>query len=221
MLELSSLVSTLSLEDVWRRRNTTNKSFTFKRNNSQSRLDYFLCSKVINNEIEQTNITPCLLSDHSFVEIKINTNLVERGPGLWILNNSRLDNSDHSNLINSYWLSWRLKKSEFSCLFEWWEMAKHNIKQISIHFSKEHKHQTENISKIEKELLILKEMPYSISTCTKIENIEKRIERYYNNNYNAFVVRSKAKFAENNELSSKYKDDEGNVKSGLDSNQLL
>ena len=100
-------------------------------------------------------------------------------------------------------------------------MAKHNIKQLSIQFSKEQQHQTENILKIEKELLILKEMPYSISTCTKIENIEKRIERYYNNNYNAFVVRSKAKFAENNELSSKYKDDEGNVKSGLDSNQLL
>ena len=47
-------------------------------------------------------------------------------------------------------------------------------------------------------------MPYSISTCTKIENIEKRIERYYNNKYNAFVERSNAKFAENNELSSKY-----------------
>jgi len=75
-------------------------------------------------------------------------------------------------LINSFWLSWRLKQSEFSCLSEWWETAKHNIKQLSIQFSKEQKHQTENISKIEKELLILKEMPYSISTCTKIENIE-------------------------------------------------
>ena len=94
LLELSSLVSTLSLEDVWRRRHPTNKSFTFKRNNSQSRLDYFLCSKVINNEIEQTYITPCLLSYHIFVEIKINTNRVERGLGLWIL-----DKSDYSHLI--------------------------------------------------------------------------------------------------------------------------
>ena len=171
-----------------------------------------------------------MLSYHIFVEIKINTNRVERGPWLWILNNSLLDKSDYSHLINSFWLSWRLKKFEFSCLSEWWEMAKHNIKQLSIQFSKEQQHQTENILKIEKELLILKEMPYSISTCTKIENIEKRIERYYNIKFNAFVVRSNAKFEENNELSSKYfynlekqrgksklKDDEGNVMSGLDS----
>ena len=95
-------------------------------------------------------LTSCLLSYHSFVEIKINTNLVERGPGLWILNNSLLDNSDYSHLINSFWLSWRLKKFEFSYLSEWWEMAKHNIKQLSIQFSKEQQHQTENISKIKK-----------------------------------------------------------------------
>jgi len=47
-------------------------------------------------------------------------------------------------------------------------------------------------------------MPYSISTCTKIDKIEQRVDRYYNNKYNAFVVRSKARFAENNELSSKF-----------------
>jgi len=46
-------------------------------------------------------------------------------------------------------------------------------------------------------------MPYSISAYTK-NPIEKQIERNYNNKYNTVVVRSKASFAENNELSSTY-----------------
>ena len=29
-------------------------------------------------------------------------------------------------------------------------------------------------------------MPYSISTCTKIDKTEQRVERYYNNKYNQF-----------------------------------
>ena len=48
----------------------------------------------------------------------------------------------------------------------------------------EPKYGREDSSIEKKELLILKDMPYSISTCTKIYKTEQRVERYYNNKYN-------------------------------------
>lgn len=41
--ELSSQYNTLQLEDVWRRRHPHLEDYTFSRNNSMSRIDYFLC----------------------------------------------------------------------------------------------------------------------------------------------------------------------------------
>ena len=92
--ELNDLISYLDLEDIWRRRNLS-VNYTFCRNDSKSRIDYFLISKSIDNEIEKSNIIHFPYSDHDLITIVINSEQVERGPGIWKLNCSILQNETY------------------------------------------------------------------------------------------------------------------------------
>ena len=202
--ELLNLQNTLTLEDVWRRRNPNSKTFTFSRANSKSRIDYFLCSKRIDNEIEQAKIVSCVFSDHDIIYLKLNTSKIERGPGLWMFNSELIKKQNYIHLIEKYWQSWRKRKHEFSSLSEWWEMAKHNIKILTIDFSRENHRSSININKLELELSALKQLPDSYETSNEIKVLESKISEYYNSKYNAYKLRSKSENIGENEKSSKY-----------------
>ncbi|WAR10605.1 hypothetical protein MAR_035681, partial [Mya arenaria] len=73
--ELKALCNKLYLEDVWRQRNQGTKCFTFIRNNAKT-LQKVLMTK-LNNEKLYHQYT---------IEIKINTEKVAHGPGLWMFN---------------------------------------------------------------------------------------------------------------------------------------
>ena len=109
--ELANLQNIFDLEDVWRRRHPITKMYTFSRGKSKSRIDYFLCSKAIDNEIESAKITNCIFSDHDVVEIKLNTCKTERGPGIWMFNSSLLTDNHYIEIIESFWNSWCNKKT--------------------------------------------------------------------------------------------------------------
>ena len=92
---LKSVMETFDLIDVWRENHLEERKYTWFRRKpkpSASRLDYFLTSECLVNKTVSCDISTCTLSDHSSVNLVIETDLVKRGPGLWRLNNNILKN---------------------------------------------------------------------------------------------------------------------------------
>ena len=61
---------------------------------------------------------------------------ISRGPGLWKLNCSVLDDPDYADLISSFRSSWQLRRHFFSSPLLWWDRGKSRIKELTINFCK-------------------------------------------------------------------------------------
>lgn len=137
---LCNLMITHDIYDIWRSRNPLLKTFSWKRICDlflqQSRIDYFLLSRDLSQFVQYVNYKDTSLSDHSFVELKVIFDHVERGPGVWILNNTLLDNEDFITNIYSI-----IEEGKKCPLFEentliWWDNLKYKIKKYSQVFGK-------------------------------------------------------------------------------------
>ena len=98
---LLDIIEQKQLVDVWRNRNPLKREFTWFRQQSYSRLDYFLVTGDINNSIEDAKILHGFKSDHSSVSITVNTSLKERrGPGMWRFSVKYLKDATFLQAIN-------------------------------------------------------------------------------------------------------------------------
>ena len=97
------LKNDLDLIDPWRNMNPDTKMFTWHNSqNKQSRLDYFLISSTILQNVEKAVIKPGYRSDHSIVEVTFNFNSQERGRGVWKFNNSLLRDETYTQKIKKH-----------------------------------------------------------------------------------------------------------------------
>ena len=63
--DIRFMMDCLELEDIWGRRNPSNRSYTWEGRGRMSRIDYWLISKAIDNQIEKVTIEKAPFSDHS------------------------------------------------------------------------------------------------------------------------------------------------------------
>lgn len=201
--ELSHFLSKHNLEDIWRRRNPSVKLFSFARNNSKSRIDLFLTSNAIDNEIENCNITKFPFSDHCAITLQLITNNITRGPGTWKLNTSILENEQYIEMIECFWRTWVKQKNNFKDLRQWWDMTKFHIKSLTIDFCHCLNKQGINISVLEKELDSLMSNS-SAGNQEQIQNLMTKIANYYDNKAKAAMIRSRAQHILENEKSTSY-----------------
>ena len=72
------------------------KEFTFYSNvGTGSRLDKFYLTKDLTPNVIERKIQNFAHSDHDKVNIKLDLSEIERGPGLWKINNSYLHDPDY------------------------------------------------------------------------------------------------------------------------------
>ena len=137
---LCTLMNNNNVYDVWRRRNPDSRTFSRKRvcnlDLQQSRIDYFLICRNISQYVQYVRYKDTSFSDHAFVEMKVIFDNVERGPGVWILNNTLLDNEEYVSKVIKI-----IEESKQCPLFEtetliWWDNLKYKIKKFSQVFSK-------------------------------------------------------------------------------------
>lgn len=87
-------VTAYDLNDVWRSRNRDCSVFSRKQVRdgviSQSRIDYFLVSRSFSIFVQKVYYHDTSFSDHGIVNLKLDLDQVEKGPGLGILNNQFL-----------------------------------------------------------------------------------------------------------------------------------
>ena len=208
---LNSLLSHFNLYDIWRARNPSARTFSWRRvvQNKlfQSRIDFIFVTKLISPFVKCVYYKHNCFSDHSFVVINVDFNLVERGPGLWIFNNNLLDDEDFVEKIE------QLIQKEKQCpLFEreilvWIDNLKYKIKKISQIYST-------NKKKTEKaEYFKLQNEFEKISYCAangldfdanKFEKIKLDLQNYEQKICDGAILRSKAQWAIEGDKNSKY-----------------
>ena len=127
------------LIDIWRIRNPNEKRFTWRQKTPviQRRLDFWLVSNGMQEDIDNVDIIPSLKSDHSAIVLSINR--IEsrpRGPSFWKLNSSLLDDKEYVSLINMKYPLWNDEFKEVNDPRLFWDLMKYRIRQESISYSK-------------------------------------------------------------------------------------
>ena len=98
------MMSVNDLCDKYRVHNPDMKCYTWCRKIpfKQCRLDYFLISDQLQDQIDQVDIIPSIKSDHSTLKLKIcGAKCSSKGPSYWKLNNSLLKDKAFIELIKS------------------------------------------------------------------------------------------------------------------------
>lgn len=101
----------------------------------QSRIDFFLITKILCAYVRNIFYVETTMSDHSMVVMNFDTDVSERGPGVWIHNNLLLHDEYYVNKVQE------LIENEKQCiLFEqsilvWWDNLKYKIKKFSRNYS--------------------------------------------------------------------------------------
>ena len=137
---ISCFEEDLDLVDIWRVKNPVSRSFTWSQNspNIFCRLDYWLISSNLQDLLMSTSIVPAIKTDHAaiFVEFGTTDNQV-KGPGLWKMNCSILDDEGYIKDITLKILSWITDgERELSDNRTIWDWIKYNIRAHAIQYSK-------------------------------------------------------------------------------------
>ncbi len=94
-------MESFNLVDCWRLINPKARRYTWHARNKSSRLDYWLISEHILNEIKKCDITPGLHSDHSIISVEIGKQFYNRGKSFWKLNASLLYDPEYVTEIKN------------------------------------------------------------------------------------------------------------------------
>ena len=138
--KLKEIMTANDLFDIWRTRNPEKKQFTWtqKKPLIKRRLDYWLVSTDIQDDITETNIIPAIKSDHSAIILTLNSlDKQPFGPSYWKLNSSLLDDAIYIHLISSKYSDWL---DEFKVVNDkrvLWDLIKYRIRQVLIKYGKE------------------------------------------------------------------------------------
>ena len=84
------------LVDIWRIRNPNSKKFSWRQKSPiiQRRLDYWLISDLLQDDVAKVDIVTAIRTDHHAITLEIDSlNDQQRGPSFWKFNNSLLDDA--------------------------------------------------------------------------------------------------------------------------------
>ncbi len=104
--DIFNLCSQSNCRDEWRHRNLDKIDFTWsnKDRSIQSRIDFWLTSVELGNQIQQTDIVPSVFSDHKMIHLVISLGDTRtRGSNFnyWKLNNSLLEDVQFKDKVKS------------------------------------------------------------------------------------------------------------------------
>ena len=112
-VDLIRMMNSHNMEDIWRRRHPNDRTFSWRRGDKSSRIDYWLISDSLDGQLDMIEYTPCSLSDHNMCKMLIRTSETDHGPGIWKMNTSVVKSRLFKQCFSGMWDHWRTKKIEF------------------------------------------------------------------------------------------------------------
>ena len=203
--EINEIMTEYELEDIWRRRYTKMKRYSYFKKNSKSasRIDYWLTSKTLDPLVTTCYIRQAVKTDHSFIYIEIKTSLEDRGPNYWKFNNKLLENEYFHNTFCAFWDGWKREIDNYELKKNRWEATKYKIKALSIQISKHlNKQRCIKESVLSKKLEELKNDPNP--NHKQIHEYETELNEAWSIKTEGAITRARTLYYEKGEKSTKY-----------------
>lgn len=159
-VSLKEIITQYGLVDIRREKNKEIKQFTWIKMTdnrvSAACLDRFYINKTMYSRIEETCISPSLISDHHLISLKMLLTQTVPHCNYWRFCNKLLDNFDFHEKCNFFWSQWTEQKSNYENLLQWWEVEKVQIKIFCQQFSSQAWISIKNkMSRLEEDISIL------------------------------------------------------------------
>ena len=136
----SELKSVNVLRDAWRLKHPRDTQFTWYNSDLSiaSRLDSFLISRLLCEQVISYEIRLCMYSDRDFVFLELNLYAASCwGPGVWKFNNSLLKEEKFFSSVSDLIEHFLRFQSSFSSDLVLWDQLKLEIKMFTINYSRE------------------------------------------------------------------------------------
>ena len=207
---VKDLMSEYKLCDTWRERNESERVYSwFKHGKNQeikaSRIDMALISAGLNYHVENITYIPGILTDHSAVYISLKIYKNERGTGYWKFNNSYLTNQ---NFIA--YMEQELKRDIASTINfsapDRWSYIKCKIKKYTKQWARHTVGQQKLvISQLMEKIDDLQHnMPLNRADSALLCESKNDLDQMVLKQAESIIFRSKAKWCEEGEHSTKY-----------------
>ena len=206
--KLQDILNTYNLTDVWRMKNPNTVRYTWRQRNPiiQCRLDYWLISEKLVDDVAKSEIIPSVRSDHSAITLDIQTiKDTKRGSNHWKMNNSLLEKAEYVSMIEVGIQDWMKECEPIEDHRIKWEYVKYKIRDETIKFSKTLKNKERVMEKeLQMELLKLDKNPTNPENLEKSETIKNKLKSIEDVKMKGLIVRSKVLWYEKGEKSSRY-----------------
>ena len=207
---LNDIMLQNDLVDIWRVRNPDKKRFTWRQKNPliQRRLDFWLISNSLQDDIENVDILTSVKSDHSAIILNIDSvKNLNHGPSFWKFNNSLLDDEQYIKLIEQLVPDWIEEINYSDDARVQWDWLKYNIRKETITYSKaKAKERREKIKRIETQLKIAEEKladSPNDDTQNEFDALKSAYEKEYDYITKGAIIRSRATWYEKGEKNNK------------------
>lgn len=201
------LTTKANLIDYWRMKNPTRKQFTWfnSSNNGQcSRLDYWLISDNLVNEVNRCEISASPLTDHCVIFLTLSPGGRENNINpIWKFNNTLLEDTEFCNVVKQ--LVKEVGELEM-CSLSKWEWFKFKVKQIAIKKSK----QSSTLKKIRQRDIISHintlccKDDLTLEEQTELNNLQSHLDNIYLEKAKGAFIHSRAHWIEEGEKNSSY-----------------
>ena len=202
--ELRTFYETLQLKDVWREKHRNDNIFTWHNKDFtlRSRLDRWYISETLVNR-SNSHIRACPYSDHSTVEIQIQTERQRsRGKGVWKMNTNLLKDKHFLRETIAVIKLWK-KQIPQENINDWWDDLKCKIKALAIkHSIKKSRNRHKALLKLQRELTNRTNEPNP--DINLVNDLERQIDDINTEKLRGVQIRSRAKWFENGERPTKY-----------------
>ncbi len=96
-----------------------------------TRLDRMYVSRQLSNQIIDCSIIPMGFTDHNLVSVVISKSQSSNKSSFWHFNIRLLQDKSFCRFFEIFWQKWKMKKSSFENLRQWWDIGKVNIKTFA------------------------------------------------------------------------------------------
>lgn len=105
--KITTLIDDWNLCDLWRIRNPCARGYTFRRGKYASRLDYIFISNHLSDHAAPADPHIIVQSDHAMIAVSWKKENLTKGPGLWRLDNTLLQEEDFVLQMMEFLEGWK------------------------------------------------------------------------------------------------------------------